>query len=59
MKSLVKYIYYPPLSKHFLKNNLNNLNKPKKNVSNNLEKFEIKKEIKNTKYCNIWIRKNF
>jgi len=54
MKSLIKYVYYPPLTKHFIKTltvQVNEVNKVNKKVE--------KVVIKNTDYCNIWIRKNF
>lgn len=60
MKALVKYIVYPPLSKHFynpykyIKNNVKNT------MNSNIlfSKKYIKNNMKNM-YCNIWIRKNF
>ena len=65
MKSLIKYIYYPPLSKHFFINTLINKEIINKEIINKeiINKEIInKEEVKNNKnidYCNIWIRKNF
>lgn len=58
MKSLIKYVYYPPLTKHFIKTLTVPVNKVNK-VNKKVEKVNKKVVIKNTDYCNIWIRKNF
>ncbi len=59
MKSLIKYVYYPPLTKHFIKTLTVPVNEVNKKVEKLNEKVKEKVVIKNTDYCNIWIRKNF
>ena len=66
MKSLIKYIYYPPLSKHFFiktsiihKEIINKEEVKSEEVKSEEVKSEEVKSDKNIDYCNIWIRKNF